>query len=203
MIKSGMAAKSSSTKARGETVDRILDCAELLVQTRGFNGFSYADISAQLHITKASVHHHFPTKAELGKRLIQRYHLNFRAALSQIDAEGGDATVKLRRYLRLYVDVLRDKERMCLCGMLAAEIATLARPLRDALKSFFEMNEEWIAKVLSDGQKERTLHLRGHPRDEARSLLSAFEGAMLVARCFGDVARFRAAAEGFVARLEA
>ena len=45
-----------------ETSARILDIAERLVQTRGFNAFSYADIAAALHVTKATLHYHFPTK---------------------------------------------------------------------------------------------------------------------------------------------
>ena len=52
------------------TAGRILDVAERLVQLRGFNGFSYADVAAELGITKASLHYHFPGKAELGEALI-------------------------------------------------------------------------------------------------------------------------------------
>ena len=71
---------------RTDTADRMLDLAEMLVQTRGFNGFSYADIASELGVTKATLHYHFPTKAELGLRLIRRYTEVFTAALSQIDA---------------------------------------------------------------------------------------------------------------------
>ena len=52
-----------------DTATVILDIAERLVQRRGFNGFSYADIAAELGITKASLHYHFPSKAELGESL--------------------------------------------------------------------------------------------------------------------------------------
>ena len=60
-----------------DTRSRILDVAERLVQTRGFNGFSYADIAAELQISKASLHYHFPSKAELGEALIGRYAARF------------------------------------------------------------------------------------------------------------------------------
>ena len=60
-----------------DTAQRILDVAERLVQTRGFNGFSYADIAEALRVTKASLHYHFPSKAELGRRLIERYEATF------------------------------------------------------------------------------------------------------------------------------
>ena len=55
--------------AEPDTAQRILDIAARLVQTRGFNGFSYADVAAELEVTKASLHYHFPTKAELGRKL--------------------------------------------------------------------------------------------------------------------------------------
>ena len=63
----------------------ILDAAERLAQTLGYNGFSYADIAAQLGVTKASLHYHFPSKAELGGALIERYRVVFGAALAAID----------------------------------------------------------------------------------------------------------------------
>src|SRR5215212_6693077 len=92
--------------ARTDTADRILDLAERLVQTRGFNGFSYADIASELGVTKASLHYHFPTKAELGRCLINRYGEAFAQALADIDADSSDAREKLRRYANLYARVL-------------------------------------------------------------------------------------------------
>src|SRR5947207_472625 len=109
---------------RTATANRILDVAERLAQTRGFNGFSYADIAGQLGVTKASLHYHFPTKADLGTRLIQRYRDVFTTALAAIDASGVDARAKLRAYVAIYSAVLSNN-RMCLCGMLAADYATL------------------------------------------------------------------------------
>ena len=85
------------------TAGQILDVAERLAQTRGFNGFSYADISTEMGITKASLHYHFRTKAELGRQLIARYSETFAVALEAIDASGVTAPQKLSRYARLYV----------------------------------------------------------------------------------------------------
>src|SRR2546426_8783478 len=103
-----------------DTAQRILDVAERLVQTQGFNGFSYADIAAELGITKAALHYHFASKADLGEALIGRYSARFSEALTAIDAGTSAAPTKLRGYADLYLDVLRN-QRMCLCGMLAAE----------------------------------------------------------------------------------
>ena len=70
------------------TAARILDVAEVLVQTRGFNGFSYADIAAEMNITKAALHYHFAGKAELGEALISRYAARFADALAAVDSAG-------------------------------------------------------------------------------------------------------------------
>src|SRR6204780_4265019 len=122
-----MALRADSTAVRSEigadgepvsTRSRILDASERLVQVRGFNGFSYADVAAELSLTKASLHYHFPSKAELGEALIARYADRFAQALATIDANIPPPPPKLDAYASLYTEVLRQ-ERMCLCGMLA------------------------------------------------------------------------------------
>jgi TetR/AcrR family transcriptional repressor of nem operon len=182
--------------AQADTATRILDVAERLAQVRGFNAFSYADIAAELRITKAGLHYHFAGKAELGEALIERYSARFSEALEEIDRSEADAPAKLDAYARIYADVLRD-ERMCLCGMLAAEYETLPEPMRKAIVRFFDDNEAWLAEVIEQGRKEGSLRGNGSATDEARAVVSGLEGALLVARPFGDVRRF----EGSAARL--
>jgi TetR/AcrR family transcriptional repressor of nem operon len=183
-----------------DTATRILDSAERLVQSRGFNGFSYANVAADLGITKASLHYHFAGKAELGQALIERYAARFAAALEQIDADSGNARAKLDAYTRIYADVLRD-ERMCLCGMLAADYDTLPGPMREAVIRFFDHNEDWLTGVFEQGRTERSLDRDGSPRDAAQALVGGLEGVMLVARPYGDVARFEAGATHLLAGL--
>lgn len=183
-----------------DTAEKILDIAERLVQVRGFNGFSYADIAAELGLTKAALHYHFSGKAELGEALIVRYATRFAAALAAIDTQTTDAAAKLGAYANLYLDVVRD-ERMCLCGMLAAEYQTLPAPMGESVTRFFDDNEAWLARTLQHGRDDGTLHLVGSAHDTARMVISSLEGAMLVARPYGDIGRFEAAAGGLLAGL--
>jgi TetR/AcrR family transcriptional regulator, transcriptional repressor for nem operon len=175
------------------TPERILDIAERLVQRRGYNGFSYADIARELGITKASLHYHYAGKAELGEALIERYSIRFGEALEAIDAGADEARAKLTEYADLYSDVLRG-DRMCLCGMLAAEYETLPQPMRDSVLRFFDLNVAWLAGVLADGESGGTLSLDARPVDAARGLLGALQGAMLVARPYRDPQVFHAVA---------
>jgi TetR/AcrR family transcriptional regulator, transcriptional repressor for nem operon len=176
------------------TTVRILDTAERLLQVRGYNGFSYGDVAEELRITRAALHYHFKGKAELGQALIERYASRFGAALAALDRTAPDAVAKLRGYADLYLDVL-SRDRMCLCGMLAAEYRTLPEPLQKSVSAFFETNTGWLRGVLEQGSGEGTLRLAGSPEDVAAMLLGGLEGAMLITRLDGDVARFSAAAD--------
>jgi len=186
------AAPASAVPTPPTTAEHILDVAERLAQTRGYNGFSYADIAAEVGITKASLHYHFATKADLGRALVRRYTDTFQAALAGIGDSSDTAPSKLERYSRIYRQVL-GADRMCLCGMFAAEYATLPGAMQQELRRFFDENELWLMRVLEDGRRDGTLQFEGTPRDIAGMLTGALEGAMLLARSYGDNARFSAA----------
>jgi TetR/AcrR family transcriptional regulator, transcriptional repressor for nem operon len=182
------------------TRSRILDVGERLVQVRGFNGFSYADVATELSVTKASLHYHFPSKAELGEALVLRYAERFADALATIDANLTLAPAKLDAYANLYAEVLRE-ERMCLCGMLAAEYQTLPSPIRDAVVAFLDDNETWLVRVLEYGREDGSLRFDNTAADTARSIVSGLEGAMLLARPYGALERFETAAAQLLASL--
>src|SRR5215469_2815440 len=161
---------ATRTKAEPGTAERILDVAERLVQVRGFNGISYADIAGEVGITTASLHYHFAGKAELGRALIVRYAERFAEALDAIDRDLGDARAKLDAYTDLYADVLRGK-RMCLCGILAAEYQTLPKPMRSAVTKFFDDNQAWLEHVLAEGEAEAQLNLGAPRREVAQGII--------------------------------
>lgn len=195
-----MGAPDGSRTGRADTASRILDVAEQLVQTRGFNGFSYADIAERLKITKAALHHHYPSKAQLGEALVARYADRFMAELASVDRSDADARQKLTAYAALYGDVLRAK-RMCLCGMLAAEYNTLPPGMRRAIRRFFDENERWLEEVLEQGRAAGTVRFNDPATDAARMIISSLEGAMLVSRPYGDVERFESTADELLASL--
>jgi TetR/AcrR family transcriptional repressor of nem operon len=193
-----MARKQSDT----DTATAILDVAERLAQTRGFNAFSYADVAAELGITKPALHYHFSSKAELGEALVTRYTDRFRQALETIDTSEADPAHKLDAYADLYTQVLAQ-DRMCLCGMLAADYQTLPEPMREAVIRFFDHNETWLARVINQGRKDRSPEVDGSDREVARMIIGAFEGAMLVARTYRDPDRFANSARRFLAEVTA
>jgi TetR/AcrR family transcriptional repressor of nem operon len=182
------------------TAGRVLDIAERLLQVQGYNGFSYGDVAGELGITRAALHYHYRGKAELGEALILRYADRFGDALAALDATAPDAVAKLRGYVELYAGVL-ERQRMCLCGMLAAEYETLPPSMRREITHFFAMNTAWLCRVLEQGMREGTHAVAGPVDDAAAMLLGGLEGAMLLCRLDGNVDRFRAAADRLLAGL--
>jgi TetR/AcrR family transcriptional repressor of nem operon len=192
-----MSAATEPASRTPTTADKALDIAERLAQTRGFNGFSYADIAAELHITKASLHYHFASKAELGRALITRYTDAFQKALATIQ---GGAQDRLRRYVQLYETVL-VRDRMCLCGMLAAEYSTLPTPMKDELRRFFDLNDAWLTSALDQGRSAGEIAFDGSGLEAARTLTAGLEGAMLLARSYEEPGRFAVAAQRLLAQV--
>lgn len=193
---------SSSPRKSADTAERTLDVAERLVQIRGYNGFSYADIAAELDITKASLHYHYRGKAELGQALIARFSARFALALESIDRDATDARAKLDAYVNIYSAVLRG-DRMCLCGMLAAEYETLPKPMGEAVARFFQDNETWLTNVFAQGQAAGSLSASMTPSQAAQMILSGLEGTMLIARTEGGLPRFQASARSLLDALTA
>lgn len=186
--------------AKVDTAQQILDVAQDLVQTRGFNAFSYADIAKSLNVTKASLHYHFPSKADLGHSLIARYEARFLRALDVIDAGDGTMSERLRSFVGIYADVLAAGHT-CLCGMLAAEFETLPQPMQSALDHYFEAVEVWLEKVLEKGRRDGEFSFPEPAREIAQYAIATLEGAMILARSHGSKDRFQAAASRLTASL--
>jgi TetR/AcrR family transcriptional regulator, transcriptional repressor for nem operon len=182
--------------AHSATADRVVEAATSVVQTRGYNGFSYADIAEMVGIRKSSLHHHFPGKGDLGQEVATRYRRAFGEALAAIESETGDPTARLERYVALYARQLSEHGRMCLCAMLAAEYNTLPAPVQDEVRAFFDEQRAWLARVLGGERRPAA-----DARRRADVFLAGLEGALLVARTDGSIARFRRTARDLVSLL--
>ena len=171
------------------TVDQIVEAATAVVQMGGYNSFSYADIADAVGIRKASIHHHFPAKSDLGQEVARRYRQRFAEALNDIELKTDDAVLRLERYADLYARSISQHGRMCLCGMLAAEYATLPAGVQEEVRGFFDEQREWLAHTLRGERRPHT-----ESRRLADAFLAGLEGALLVSRTDGSTARFRSIA---------
>jgi TetR/AcrR family transcriptional repressor of nem operon len=169
-----------------ETREMILAAARSTVQAHGYNGLSFRDLAQAVGIRSASVHYHFPTKGDLGAALARAYTEGARADLDAVLAENRDPGVALKRYTALFRKALENGNRMCLCGILAAETDELPEQVRAEVRAFSDLNIGWLAALLGPGSDAR-----------ARAIYAAVSGAQLVARGRADVTLFDEIVESY------
>ena len=189
---------------RESTADQILASAKQMVQTRGYNAFSYADISERVGIRKASIHYHFPTKAKLCQSLAQHYRQECLRELEQIAETVADPVEQLQRLAQRYRDPLSD-DSLCLSAMLAADIVTLPKEVQEEVGTFFSEVEGWVAGVIKQGVEAGKLKSSADSLEvEARALMSGLQGTQLAARAAGwDTEQFDAVASRIIDALRA
>lgn len=166
----------------GQTAQRVVDAAEGLVQRRGYNGFSYDDVASSVGIKKPSIHHHFPTKAELVQVVAQRYTHRFRGELLRIEGETGSPRARLTAYADLFERTFAVERRLCVCGMLGAESEGLPPEVADEVENFFRVNVDWLMHTLLSARETGLLRQGLDPALTAEAFLCCLEGAMVVGR---------------------
>lgn len=174
-----------------DTREAILGVARRMVQAGGYATLSFRDIASAVGVKSSSVHYHFPTKGSLGAELARRYTAEMTEYLGSLMEEGVDISTFMRRYTDVFRGALENDNRMCMCGIMAAERDELPAEVREEVVRFSETNVEWLARAL---ERERPA-----PDATARALAiyAAVEGAQLVARGFGDISRYDRAIEAY------
>jgi len=185
------------------TSEQIIETAKVLVQKKGFNAFSFNDISSLIGIKTASIHYHFPTKNDLGKSVMAHHRNLHKIALTEIDNSITDPLKKLQAFANLFTCTLGDDFKMCPCGMLSSDINELPDSIKHEVQAFYVDSETWLASILKEGLKQGIFSFNASPIDCARCIFSSFEGAMLSARAFQDKKRLSKSLKQIINMLQA
>lgn len=170
----------SQEKKMTDTKTKILDVAERMTQNKGFNGFSYLDLAAEVGVKTSSIHYHFKAKADLALALVERTHAAHLAAFSRLDVEVPQPQQRLAAMVGVFEGYV-IANRFCLCGMLSAELQSVSPVVRGKLRTYFDDMRFWVAKQLEEmGIRDST--------KRSLSFVSALEGSLLLARLNGDAA---------------
>ncbi len=166
--------------------------ARALLTAGGYHSFSYADLAAQVEITKASIHHHFPSKAQLVRTVVIQHREQMMEGLAQLESRVNDPLKTLNGYAEHWAKCIRTgAPSFCINAMLATEIPTIPEEVAVEVQAHFEALCGWLESVLKKGQSLGQIHLEKDAATSARSLMAAVHGAMLVARALGDPKAFQ------------
>lgn len=184
------------------TAGQIVDTARQLIMTRGYNGFSYADIADAVGIRKASIHHHFAAKSDLAKAVVEQSRAIIHAQVAQLAEAEPDAATQLRAYAGYWERCILDNSApFCVAAMLAAELPSLPEDLAVSVRAHFAELTGWLARILALGVRQGSVSLAGSAEEEADAFMSAIYGAMLSARAFADPGRFVTITETLLSRV--
>ncbi|MGC7406562.1 TetR/AcrR family transcriptional regulator [Pandoraea pneumonica] len=192
------------TVALSPRATEIADHTKQLLAAGGYHGFSYADLSERVNIGKASIHHHFPSKAELVLTVVKRHREQASEGLAALDQHVEDPAARLSAYTDYWAQCIRDGSMpMCICAMLAAELPMIPKEIADEVRNYFDDLTAWIATVLAAGVAKGQFKLRDSARVEAQTFMSTVHGAMLTARALGNAESFQTISQAAIRRLSA
>lgn len=183
-----------------DTKTALLNSAERAARTRGFDGFSYADLAEDVGIRKASIHHHFPTKAALSVDLMQRYYRDLEAVCAEIDATFSTGGARLGALIDRYRTALDGGKSLCLCVSFSTSRESLPPAVILEISRFRAMMIAWLAATFAKGQLDSTIASIVEPNQEAAAALPLLEGAQLAARAEENPELFENALQLLAAR---
>lgn len=186
--------------------EKLLAEAQSLIQRLGYNGFSFRDLAETVGIRSASIHYHFPTKADLGAAVAARYTEDF---MGRLNAERDQPSAERERkqtpatlltfYASLFREALSDNNiqdnKMCLCGILSAEAASLPDRVSTEVRNFFDVNLTWLTDVFAEQHKSDSTESGPTPNAEAAAFMASLQGGLILAKGLNDPSVFDLIAE--------
>jgi len=165
-----------------DTKERIIELADRLIKTRGFNAFSYKDISDPLEIKNAAIHYYFPSKADLGIAVIEKE--IEKLAINKLKW----ATLPEDKQLQLLFDTFGQKSRqgfVCLMGSLSPDYETLPAPMQEKVQQMSEDILKWTTLCLESGRNRHLFHFEGEAYNRALLIISDLLASLLLSRVMG------------------
>ncbi len=169
-----------------DTKSVILEKAMSLLQSRGYDGFSYKDISTPMGVKNAAIHYHYPSKTDLVMAMIERYQGILRNSTASFMAYGGSALQQLEGLFCFTVSECSQHRSICPMGALSVNMDSLDEKVVIALRRFMSDSQKWLEKVLETGREQGEFEFEGNAGQRAWTLLSSLQGARQLARLQGE-----------------
>lgn len=162
------------------TREKILELGENLIRTRGYNAFSYQDISSELGIKNAAVHYYFPSKANLGTSIVKTNIQRFDEMIDNMHSRKFDEWQQIEAFIKIYVKSHREQKK-CLVGSLSPDISTLSETTQTELRRMIEMILNWLTEILEKGKEKKVFGFNDEPSNRALNIFSSLVASLQLA----------------------
>lgn len=172
-------------KQISDTRERILEKASELLTQRGFNGFSYRDISTHLGMKNAAIHYHFPSKTDLAVALVGQFQQTLDEQTGEFMRNGGQAVPQLEGLFWFTEKQMRMGRSICPIGAFSVDYDELPEEVRTVTDKFLSDSTRWLTRVLETGRQQKEFAFAGEPGNKAVEILATLQGARQMARIHG------------------
>ena len=159
------------------TRERILELGENLVRTKGYNAFSYQDISSELGVKNAAIHYYFPSKENLGTSIVKTNILRFEEMIDNMRSRKFDEWQQLETFIKIYIKSHREQKK-CLIGSLSPDYRTLNETTRNELKKMIEIILSWMTEILESGKSKGLFAFNDSSASKALAIFSSLVASL-------------------------
>jgi TetR/AcrR family transcriptional regulator, transcriptional repressor for nem operon len=161
------------------TRDTIVQLGYQLIREKGYNAFSFYDISSELKIKNASIHYHFPTKTDLGVSVLKEQRKSFRGIVESTLNKNPE--VKLDAFLSIY-ERIKSEGRVCIVGSLATDLNSVDTKIAKELKLLANEILAWVTAALYEGKQKKIFSFSGGARTKALLIITNLVAALQLSR---------------------
>ncbi|MFI2426313.1 TetR/AcrR family transcriptional regulator [Streptomyces sp. NPDC018955] len=163
------------------TREQIVDAANRLFYQQGFEPTSFAMIAEAVGISRGNFYHHFKTKDEILRAVIEARVASTRKMLAAWTDGSADPLDRVRRFVEIVVVNRGDIESYgCPVGTLTNELAKLGHPSRAHAVGVFELFRAWLREQFEE------LGFAAEADDLAMHVLAFSQGVATLSNAFHD-----------------
>ncbi|MEQ9166849.1 MAG: TetR/AcrR family transcriptional regulator [Fulvivirga sp.] len=166
-----------------DTKTEIMDLAEQLIRSRGYNSFSYKDISSALNLKNAAIHYYFPAKHDLGSAIINRTRLRFAQHINEWKTDA--PKLQLEQFINTY-EKANQKELICFMGSLGPSYKTLPESMQKELTAASFEIRSWIRIILKAGMADGSFSFNEKPEDKSDAIITSLLASLILNRVTGE-----------------
>lgn len=163
------------------TRERIIELGENLIRTKGYNAFSYQDISTELGVKNAAIHYYFPTKANLGTSVLKTNIQRFEEMIDNMHGKGFNESQQLDTFIKIYIKSHRE-QKVCLVGSLSPDFDTLNEATQRELSKMIDLILHWLTEILTAGKEKGLFAFKDLPQNRAAIIFSSLVANLQLSR---------------------
>jgi TetR/AcrR family transcriptional repressor of nem operon len=167
------------------TNQQILSYGRTFLQCRGYNGFSYRDISQKLGIKNAAIHHYYPQKEDLVATIFESIRQQFTKDIAKMAQSGCSAREQLQYFFDFMLREFDEGRNICPIGSLILDFEELPMKVKEQHLLLLDNVLAWFSGGLRIGMESNEFDFSEPVDMRAEAIVETLLGARQLASIKG------------------